>query len=475
MIDTLVVVDDNNVIQTVNSSLCAMLGYKESELVNQPFTIILEEPSIMVTGDWDRFLAGGILRDFEMNYLTKSGERIPMNFTGAIMEDKRRGIRSIVGVAHDMREILRLMKDLERRRNETEQARNEADTERHRLMSLLSSISEGVLMFDPQGEVVVANPYARRLFRLPAETHVTRDVLRAIGWLNIDELMDDVLASPHKSLYREVDINFPIPQVIRIATSRVLAADGRELGLVMVLHDVTEERQMDRLRDEFVATVSHDLRTPLTSIKGFVALLLGGKAGKLEDKQREFLKHVEESAVHLHSLINDLLDLSRIRAGKLLMQVENMDIRRVVEESVRMNHHAAENKNLKLTTDLTDEPCMADVDFERMKEVLNNLISNSIKFTPEGGEIEVSLTGNDVSCEIKVKDTGVGIPREHQAIIFDKFRSVPRVGEETSLSTGLGLSIVKGIVEAHHGRVWVESEPGKGSAFHVNLPRKFEA
>lgn len=462
MIDTLVVVDKEKIIQSVNPALLELLGYSEKDLIGQPFSKLLGSDEVLSGEEWQKFLRDGVLRDLELDYVTSSGEIIPMSFSGSIMFDAERRAKLMVGVARDMRQIKKLMK-------ETEQARDDAEGEQIRLKSLVSSLSEGVLMLSPEQDVVIANPFARRILRLSRDGAVSMDDIRQVKWLDIDGLLKKSKESASGAAYCEVDVDFPIPQVIRVAVSQLLAVDGRMLGQAVVLHDVTEERQIDQMRDEFIVTVSHDLRSPLTTIKGFIALLLDGKVGELTLKQRQFLENVEEGTQHLHNLINNLLDLSRIKAGKLVVQAEPIDMRDVVQDSVKLNVPAAQQKGLVLKAELPADPCMVRADHDRMREALNNLVGNAIKFTPQGGKIDVAVLDKEDVCELRVSDTGVGIPEKYLESIFDKFRSIP--GRETSLSTGLGLSIVKGIVEAHGGRVWVESKPDEGSTFFIHIPK----
>lgn len=475
MVDTLVVFDADGVVQMVNAALLRLLGYRERDLIGKHFSTILKDTAVLNGPAWRRFMESGTIKNFELVYVTMRGESVPMNFNGSLMSDVRSGTDSIVGVAHDVREVKRLMADIERRRAETEQARYEAEFQQSRLTFLLSSLNEGVVMFDTRGEIVIINPVARRLFRFGPEEEVTREKLKDVSWLNIDGMMLGMSSDEYSTSVAEAEINFPLPQVIRTALTEVRATDGRLIGILMVLQDVTEERHLDRMRDEFVVTVSHDLRTPLTTIKGFISLLLKGKVGKLADKQKKFLQYADESAQHLHTLINDLLDLSRIRAGKLVVDVASVDLSRVAEESVRLFKPAADTKGIVLNRLTASEPCIVEADFERLKEALNNLIGNALKFTPRGGEIIVEILPYDEGGEIRVKDTGSGIAKEDAGVIFEKFRSIPGKGSEDSLSTGIGLSIVKGIVNAHRGKVWVESEVGRGSTFFIRIPKKYKS
>jgi signal transduction histidine kinase len=230
-----------------------------------------------------------------------------------------------------------------------------------------------------------------------------------------------------------------------------------------------EVERANRLKSEFLATMSHELRTPLNSVIGFTELLMRQKPGPLNDKQIRFLKHIDEAARHLLQLINDILDLSRIEAGRIELNRERFDIRESLAEVLSVIKPLAGIKHLELATDVPGG-YVVDADRVRFKQMLYNLLSNAVKFTPEGGRVWMEFTALEDKIRIVVADTGIGIPREEQEAVFDQFHQVGVTTQGVREGTGLGLAITKRLVDLHGGRIWLESEPGVGSRFTFTVP-----
>jgi len=239
-----------------------------------------------------------------------------------------------------------------------------------------------------------------------------------------------------------------------------------DVGVIVAMQDITHLKELDRIKTDFVNTVSHDLRSPLTAILGYVELI--ERAGEINQQQREFVRRVQLSVRNITELINDLLDLGRIESG--------FDTRKEVVQILPIINFTLENfrnqiieKNLKL--DLSAEPELPKIfgDTTRLRQMMDNLVGNAIKYTPEGGKIQVSAHEENEQLIIRISDNGPGIPPADQPYIFDKFYRAGNVSNNIS-GTGLGLAIVKSIVENHQGRIWVDSSLGKGSKFTVVLP-----
>ncbi len=262
----------------------------------------------------------------------------------------------------------------------------------------------------------------------------------------------------------------PNSKILRIKTDPVLDKTGEFLGYVKSLHDITTEKEIDRLKSEFVSTVSHELRTPLTSIKGYIDLLLEEEAGKVNQTQQEFLRIVKQNNDRLVNLINDLLDVSRIESGRVHLKIKPQDINDILTEVIdTFKTLANQKKQILKFKNLNNLPKVA-ADRDRLSQVVTNLISNAIKYTPTGGTIEIETTRENGLIEVYVTDTGIGISTEDQESLFTKFFRV-----DTSLTrdvggTGLGLSICKTIIELHGGKIWVNSALGKGSTFAFSIP-----
>ncbi len=258
-------------------------------------------------------------------------------------------------------------------------------------------------------------------------------------------------------------------RIMRARTSVIYDKTGRQTGIVTIIYDVTHEREMDRLKTEFISIAAHELRTPLTSIQGFSEILLT-RSDLKEEEKKQFLSYINKQSKHLANIINTLLDISRIESGKgLIFNKARCNINEIIVETVCYFKAFSQKHQFELK--LPEEPVELMVDKERMRQVLENIISNAIKYSPEGGIIEVNGQLLEDHYQVSVKDQGIGIPPEHIEKIFDKFYRVDT--SNTSVSgIGLGMSIVKDIVEAHGGRIWVESELGKGTTVIFTIPRR---
>src|SRR4030042_1910082 len=234
-----------------------------------------------------------------------------------------------------------------------------------------------------------------------------------------------------------------------------------------------ELRKLDEMKSEFVSVASHELRTPLAAIKNAVQLMLQGKTGEINENQKKFLSMAERNINRLTSILNSLLDLSRIESGKIEMKFEELDFKASIEFILSSLKPKADGKSIQLNMEIPEKLPSIYGDREKVEQILTNLVGNAIKFTPEGGEITVSVRpsprgGNKLA--ISVRDSGIGISEDQFEKIFEKFHQVEGSLLRSTSGTGLGLAITKGLVEAHHGEIWVESEIGKGSTFTFTLP-----
>jgi PAS domain S-box-containing protein len=271
--------------------------------------------------------------------------------------------------------------------------------------------------------------------------------------------------------------------VIRDVTDRKLAEEqirslnssleqhSRELAIMNSELEIRnrEVERANRLKSDFLATISHELRTPLNAIVGFADLLARQTAGPLTQKQARFVGHVKESSRHLLALINDILDISKIEAGCLDLNLESFPLSFASDEVVSALRPLAAAKELEFTTDV-GFGLVVHADRVRVKQMLYNLLSNAIKFTPPGGSVRLVAASEGAVAHISVIDTGIGIPQEEHEAIFETFHRRPPLAQQVCEGTGLGLAITKLLVEQHGGRIWVKSEPEKGSQFHFTLP-----
>jgi len=252
-------------------------------------------------------------------------------------------------------------------------------------------------------------------------------------------------------------------------TSAPVRSDGATGGAVIVLHDISELRRLERARRDFVANISHEFKTPLTAIQGFAETLQGGAIDDLEHRER-FLEIIQKNAARLGRLTDDLLKLARIEAGKTPMEFQQVSIPDVIRPCLETARVHSDQKDLTLDSEY--EPNLPPIqgDTNALQEILQNLLDNAIRYTPSGGTIKVKAVADGRQVCISVSDTGIGIPKADQQRIFERFYRVDAARSRELGGTGLGLSIAKHLVEAHQGHIEVESEVGRGSTFHIILP-----
>lgn len=255
-----------------------------------------------------------------------------------------------------------------------------------------------------------------------------------------------------------------------LSITRILDDQGQVAAYVGIARDVTQYREQERLAAEFAAAVAHELRTPMTSIKGALGLLLGGAAGPLTPEAREMLEIALNNSDRLVRLINDILDVTRLETGKMAMKREPVEVSQVVQQAAAELAAYAGERGVKVALDLAPNLPRAMADPDRLEQVLVNLLSNAIKFSESGTTVTVRTSRRRKQLWIQVIDQGRGIPRDQLLRIFEKFHRVESPGARRIPGTGLGLAICKEIVEAHGGHIWVESELGKGSVFTFTLP-----
>jgi signal transduction histidine kinase len=262
----------------------------------------------------------------------------------------------------------------------------------------------------------------------------------------------------------------PHPRYFNLRWGPVVSPDQEQLGQIFTLRDITRETEVDRMKSEFIATVSHELRTPMTSIKGALGLVLGGATGPVAEEQRELLTIAQTNVDRLIRLVNDILDLSRIESGRLELRKVPAGINEVVLTAVRELESVRQQRGLHLTTDLAEPLPLAEIDPDRIGQVLVNLLGNAYKFTDPGGQVTVRTRQVAGEIRVQVADNGPGIPRAQLESIFERFHRAPSAASRRAGGSGLGLAIARAIVEEHGGRIWAESDVGKGAVFTFALP-----
>lgn len=363
----------------------------------------------------------------------------------------------------------RLEKEAHRFKEENIRNLYDLNLEKSRLKTIINQMANGVMVTNRNLEVVLHNPALMRLMEIGEE--VENPV--PINMITREESLIDTLRQilggdfpEEESISQEIRVG---AKVLRAISAPALSPNGAVAGTVTVLEDITAFKQLDEMKSAFVNMVAHELRSPLVAIRQLNSVLLEGLTGPLEEKQQDFVKRGMNKIDSLLELINDLLDVAKIEAGKFVQHQVPTDLGPIIEETVALMEPRAREQGITLTCSCQNlKPVQADP--KNMEEVFNNLVSNAINYSPEGGRVTITARGLGEYMEVKVEDTGVGIPPEELPKIFDKFYRVKHPKTRKVIGTGLGLAIVKGVIEAHHGTIDVESSPDKGTTFKILLP-----
>jgi signal transduction histidine kinase len=356
-------------------------------------------------------------------------------------------------------------------------ASSHLDVERlaHILRAVLDSTVDGILLTDLDGDIQLANrPMQRFSEELGIDPHGTViDRLLSIEHKIVDRgryraTMERLQASPEETSRDEFELIDP-HRVFQGFTGPVRGDDGAVIGRLWTLREVTQERELDRLKEEFVATVSHELRTPLTSMMGFLEMLRDGDTGPLTEEQDGYLAIVQRSAERLQRLVGDLLFVARLDASGIRLELRNVHVDEIVRDSVESVGALARTRGIDLRADIRSVPAIRG-DRERLAQLVENLLSNALKFTPAGGRVTPRVFADDGVAVIEVEDTGIGIPPAEQDRLFQRFFRSSTATAQAVPGTGLGLVISKAIAEAHGGAISVRSTPGETTCFRVQLP-----
>jgi signal transduction histidine kinase len=340
--------------------------------------------------------------------------------------------------------------------------------------ALIDSTLDGICLTSEEGEILISNRPLRRLsveLGLPLEGTVPERLLAIADKMAEPERyrqrMSELSTVPGESTIDEFEVA-NTGRVFRGYTAPVENPDGSFAGRVWTLREVTADRELDRMRDAFVATVSHELRTPLTSISGFLEMMQEEEQG-LGDTGRRYLDVIRRSTERLHALVEDLLLIAQIEAKRVELQCAPLDVAELLSSSIEAIRPSADDKGVELEV-VTDHPPLVNGDRNRLTQVLDNLISNAVKFTNDGGKVTVSASGEGNAVRVVVADTGIGVPSEEQGQVFSRFFRASTATQLAIPGTGLGLAISRALVEQHGGTIVFQSAEGEGTKVVITLP-----
>ena len=347
---------------------------------------------------------------------------------------------------------------------------NEIEESEKQLNSILSNLVSGVVLIDDKGFVDLTNHATERFLSKHTSKITGREYSYVFGPLGIDHLIETVIEDNVKR-HDEAHIYFPEERILDVHIAPYYSQGWQQRGAIIVMHDITNIRRLEKMRSEFVANVSHELKTPITSVKGFAETLLSGDVPDKETSD-QFLRIIYDESERLNRLITDLLELSKIEKQAMPLQITDVNVNEIINNSTQTISKFARDKNITLhLPDDSAGPVHVEADKDRLGQIVLNLVANAVNYTSDNGEIFINVEEHTSKIVIWVRDTGMGIPEESLDRLFERFYRVDQARSRHSGGTGLGLAIVKHLVESHDGKIFVKSVEGVGSTFTVELPK----
>lgn len=378
-----------------------------------------------------------------------------LNFTET-KEDELRRVRAA---------LLNILED-------TEEARKDAVREKNKTMAIIENLTDGILLLNNRNEVEIISPLVVEFFRKNKTDIIGKNIADLFDNEELKQLNELLVDSKKRKVNAVTNKEISIGKRMDIEVSTIFLEEGAEEGgVLIVLHDVTRDKLVERMKTEFVSIAAHQLRTPLSAIKWTLRMVLDGDTGDLNSEQKELLEKTYVSNERMISLINDLLNVSRIEEGRFLYKQELLNLEDIVSTVIDSSQELLKMKKMELSYEKPKEVLpQISADREKMELVIQNLLENAVKYTPEGGKIDITLERDQNNVIFKIKDTGVGIPESQHERIFTKFFRGDNVIRMETEGSGLGLYTTRNIIDAHKGKIWFDSEEGKGTTFTFTIP-----
>jgi len=408
----------------------------------------------------------------------KEAEEFDQNAQELVEHDKQ--LKSInIELNKKIEELKKSEKSIIRAFGDLQEARKKTIEERNKTLAIISNFIDPIIVIDQNNTINLLNPASKEIFGF-LDTDLGRKIKEDNNF-SMENFKEIIKSDYAVKTSRELKSNNPNEEEVsmkfngqdmtyKVITANVIEADGEHLGVMKIFYNLTREKMIDKLKSEFISIAAHQLRTPLSAIKWVMKMVLDGDAGKLNSEQKKLLSKGYLSNERIINLVNDMLNVSRIEEGRYGYTFENGDILKLLVEAVDNLINLIKAKHIKLANDLPKKLPPIYMDQKKMELVMQNIIENAIKYTPEYGTIRYKAKIEDNNLVVSVKDNGVGIPEKEQSKLFTKFFRAENVVRMQTEGSGLGLFIVKNIIERHGGKIIINSQEGKGAEIKISLP-----
>lgn len=485
---TIYTIDTTGAIVDINRPTANLTGYARSDLLGKEIDTLFENKK-EAERLFNKVLKKKFAHDENVVLLTKNNKRLTASISASIRKDRKNNIIGYLLAISDVSKLKTSQEKLEVKVRERtaeleetkkalmnilediEEAGKKTEEEKNRTLSIINNLADGLLVFDYEDKIMLINPRAEIFLKVQKKSATGKTLAEFSNSPVINSLRELLEKKTKPILAKEFRIN----DNLVLELSMIPIKDRAEkLGSLVILHDVTREKLIEKTKSEFVSLAAHQLRTPLSGIKWSLKMVLDGDLGELNKEQRDFLENTYKSNDRMIALVNNLLDVARIEEGRYLYNLTIADLGKITEDAVKSYEQEIKKKNLTLEFEKTIENMpKTRMDAEKVRIVIDNFLGNAIKFTPAGGKITVAIRYDEKEIELSVTDTGLGIPVDQQKNIFNKFFRATNIQKVDTGGAGLGLYISKNIIKAHGGKIWFNSEKENArTTFHFTLPIK---
>lgn len=479
-------VTPSGLIGNLNKAFERFSGFDVSEALGERLDIFFEEKKEIAD-----LLKKTEEREFVQNreavFVTEKDKRIPVSLSCGAKRNERGELTGFFLSITDISELKELQKETEQKIKErtkdlkesrrallniledTELARRQAETERNKAETIFHNFVDGLLILNQEQRLELINPAAENYLNIKKEDYLGRKISSFGERKDLKELLK--IISSDKEIFRQ-EFALPEKEFTLEASTRFIFLDKEQLVTLIILHDITREKMVERLKSQFVSVAAHQLRTPLSIIKWSLSMLLEGEMGLLTSGQKEMVAKASETNERMIRLINDLLNVARIEEGRFVYRPKTVDLIELLESTIEPVKTMAYSKGVKLEFKKPKDKKskIVKVDIEKVGLAVKNLLENAVHYTDAKGKVTVKAERKKNRIFVSVKDTGIGIPEDQQDRVFSKFFRADNAVRTETEGTGLGLFITKNIIEAHNGEINFTSEQGKGTTFTFSLP-----
>lgn len=458
------------VILESNPAFVKVSGFKFDEIIGKAIEDFFEKREIkkLIKATMEK----GSVQGKEMSFFQKTKREIPCQvFTRVRKDEKGEKVGYFLSIV-DLTEIKKTQRDARRALmsilQDVQEERNKAEEEKNKTLAIITNFSDAIFVFDRNNNLLLVNPKAEHFFGIKGEEITGKSISGISSIVSIRPLVK-LLTKKTKKIFRQ---ELELREDLVLETSLIpIMRETEKLGTLVILHDITREKLIEKMKSEFVSLTAHQLRTPLSAMKWTMKMLLDEELGKLNKEQKDFLRDSYQSNEKMIYLISDLLNVTKIEEGKFIYNLTLTNIRQIVQFVIKSYKEKIKSKKLKIEL---KKPVKAlpkvMVDFDKIRMAIENLVDNAVRYSKPNSKIVISLKHIEKRVEFSIKDEGIGIPKKQHSRIFSKFFRGSNVMEMDTEGNGLGLYIAKNIIEAHKGKIWFESELDKGTTFYFSLP-----